>query len=264
MNQSAPVPPPAGRVPPELVAEHTPAAIARRLDGQRSQSYLRDFVYGAIDGCVTTFAVVAGVVGANLSAGVIIILGFANLIADGFSMAVSNYLGTKADEQLLRKARDIEEKHIDTIPRGERAEIRHIFQQKGFEGDLLEHIVDVITANRKLWVETMLQDEWGLTLSTRSAIKAGVATFIAFVVIGFVPLLPFVAFYSSEQPAGRLFFWSIILTGAAFFGVGALKSRFVNESWLRAGLETLAMGGGAAGLAYLVGVFLRSLGGPAA
>src|SRR5262245_30070807 len=161
----------------QLQADHTPAAIARRLEGQRSQSYLRDFVYGSIDGSITTFAVVAGVIGAGLSTGVIIILGLANLLADGFSMAVGNFLGTRADEQLLARARGIEESHIDVIPRGEVEELRQIFRQKGFEGELLDRIVAVVTANRKLWVDTMLQDEWGLSLSARSAWKAGLVTF---------------------------------------------------------------------------------------
>jgi vacuolar iron transporter family protein len=243
-------------VPHELLAEHTPAAIARRLDGTRQQSYLRDFVYGSIDGAVTTFAVVSGVIGAELDSVVIIILGLANLLADGFSMAVSNYLATKADAQLLARARGIEENHVDTVPHGEVEEIRQIFRQKGFEGDLLERVVAVITANRQLWVDTMLQDEWGLTLNARSALKAGLATFVAFCIVGFVPLTPFVLLAPFEIAPGRLFFISTITTGVAMFSVGALKSYFVDESWLRAGTETLAIGGGAASLAYVVGVLL--------
>lgn len=97
----------------QLRAEHTAAAIAERIGGQPRQNYLRDFVYGSIDGSVTTFAVVAGVVGADLSPSVIIIMGLANLFADGFSMAVSNYLGTRASEDLLRQAERTEENHID-------------------------------------------------------------------------------------------------------------------------------------------------------
>jgi VIT1/CCC1 family predicted Fe2+/Mn2+ transporter len=243
-----------------LLDEHTPAAIARRLDGHRSHSYLRDFVYGSIDGTVTTFAVVAGVIGADLSTSVIIIMGLANLLADGFSMAISNYLGTRADEQVLARARGIEESHIDAIPRGEMEEVRQIFRQKGFEGQLLERIVAVVTANRKLWVDTMLQDEWGLALFSRSAWKAGLVTFAAFVVVGFVPLMPFVLLYALDLAPRRLFLMSAVMTALAFFGVGAMKSRFVDETWYRAGIETLAVGGVAAALAYAVGVALQSLG----
>lgn len=102
-----------------LAADHTPRAVEARIGAAPAQNYLWDFVYGSIDGCVTTFAVVAGVVGANLDATVVLILGFANLIADGFSMAVSNYLGTKAELQTQERAPRIEEMHVEQIPAGE-------------------------------------------------------------------------------------------------------------------------------------------------
>ena len=242
-----------------LEAEHTPAAVARRIAGDPQQSFLRDFVYGAIDGCVTTFAVVAGAIGADLSSGVILILGFANLLADGFSMGVSNYLGTKSERQLVERARRIEENHVDVIPHGEAEEIRQIFEQKGFEGELLDRVVEVITGNRKLWVETMLREEWGLSLTPMSPWKAAAATFTAFLVVGLVPLLPFTVFHFTGNDAAAAFIVSCAATGLTFFGVGALRSRYVAERWWRSGLETLLMGGGAAALAYFVGVALEGL-----
>lgn len=244
----------------DLLAEHTIMAIRTRISGQPRQSYLRDFVYGSIDGAVTTFAVVSGVVGADLSSGVIIILGLANLFADGFSMAASNYLGTRAEADELREAARIEARHIDTIPGGEMAEVREIFRQKGFEGELLERIVTVITSNRQLWIDTMLREEWGLALNRPSAWKAAGTTFAAFLLAGFIPLLPFVALYSFQIDLPKMFYLSAAMTGVAFFSVGALKSRFVNEHWLRAGLETLAVGGGAAILSYIVGLLLKGWG----
>lgn len=244
-----------------LEAEHTREAIAARIGTDAQQVYLRDFIYGAIDGCVTTFAVIAGAMGAELSAGIVLILGFANLIADGFSMAVSNYLGTQADRQLLQRARRIEENHVEEIPEGEIEEIREIFRQKGFEGELLERVVQVITGNRKLWVDTMLREEWGLALDGPSPWKAGATTFAAFLFIGLIPVLPFVVFYFVPDRLTTAFAVSLVITAATFFGIGALKARYVAESWLRAGTETLLMGGGAALLAYLVGVLLRGLAG---
>lgn len=139
-----------------------PETVRRRLSRPPSSSYLRDFIYGAIDGAVTTFAVVAGVEGADLSASVVLILGGANLIADGFSMAVSNFLGLRAAHQQLERARREEERQVSLIPEGEREEIRQIFAAKGFEGKDLERVIDVITADRELWVSTMLSEELGL------------------------------------------------------------------------------------------------------
>ena len=117
-----------------------------------------------MDGTVTTFAVVAGVAGAGLPRGVAIILGMANLLADGFSMAAGNYLSTKTDRELVDRARRVEEMHVEQVPDGEREEVRQIFAAKGFEGQILDEIVNVITTDRRRWVDTMLTEELGLRL----------------------------------------------------------------------------------------------------
>lgn len=243
----------------DLVAAHTPERIRHRLETPTSHSYLRDFVYGAIDGTVTTFAVVSGVAGAGLSTGVILVLGMANLVGDGFSMAASNYLGTKTEEEQRKKARRTEEHHIAHYPEGEREEIRQIFASKGFEGEKLEHVVEVITANRERWVDTMLVEELGLPLKGPSAIRAAITTLVAFVLVGLIPLVAFIYNYFSPMGWVNPYVASTVLTGVAFFFVGAAKSWFVDESWYRAGIETLLIGGGAASLAYIVGVLLGAV-----
>lgn len=240
-------------------ATHSPGQIANRLGDGPDRYYLKDFIYGAIDGAVTTFAVVAGVAGAGLSSGIIIILGFANLFADGFSMAVSNYLGTRAENQLRERARQRELDEIRKFPEGEVEEVRQIFAQKGFEGDLLEEVVRVITAEPRRWIDVMIQEEHGMTLHPANAARGGIATFVAFCLVGLIPLLPYLFNWLAAGGVAAPFLWSSVLTGLAFFVVGAMKGRFINQSWWRSGLETLAIGGVAAVLAYAVGVFLKGL-----
>ena len=248
---------------PEFRSAHTPAAIRARLLAGPKHSYLRDFVYGAIDGTVTTFAIVAGVAGAGLSAGVVVVLGVANLVADGFSMAVSNFLATSADQQLRDRARHIEEFHIAEFPEGEREEIRQIFAAKGFTGADLERVVSVITADKKQWVDTMLMEELGLALSGPSPWRAALATFAAFVVVGVLPLLAFVVQLAAPGWLENVFLCSTLVTGITFFAVGALKGRYVERRWQLSGLETVAIGGSAAALAYFVGLMLRGFAGTA-
>src|SRR4029453_12310989 len=117
----------------DLEKDHTPAAIRKRLESVKKTSYLGDVVLGAIDGCVTTFAVVSGVSGGQLPAAVALLLGTANLLADGFRMAVSNFQRAKSERELIENARRREERHIERIPDGETEEIRQIFLAKGFQ-----------------------------------------------------------------------------------------------------------------------------------
>jgi len=238
---------------------HLPSAIQERLEAGIKHSYLKDFIYGAIDGTVTTFAVVSGVVGAGLSSKVIIILGLANLLADGFSMAVSNFLGTRADKQLLAKIRETEEEHIRKIPDGEKEEIRQIFSGKGFKGEDLEWAVKIITSDPKQWVNTMIQEEFGLALNGPSPIKAAALTFVSFIVIGSLPLLVFVYELLKQVQVMNAFSISAVMTGMAFFIVGAMKGKFVGQKWFISGLETLIVGAIASALAYGVGAWLKTI-----
>lgn len=244
----------------DLEASHTPAAIRARLHGGPDHSYLRDFVYGAIDGAVTTFAVVAGATGANLSAGLVLVFGVANLFADGFSMAVSNYLGTRAEEQRRNRLRAEEHAHVHAIPDGEREEVRQIFAAKGLTGRALEEIVEAITSDEGVWVDTMLREEHGLPSDSQSATRAAVSTFVAFMLAGAVPLIVFVVdLVVPGAIPGDAIWWSAGMTAVTFFGTGVVKARVVDESPWSSGLETLALGGGAALLAYAIGWLLSGL-----
>ncbi len=237
-------------------AEHHPEAIRARLSRKYRHNYLGDAVLGAIDGCVTTFAVVAGAVGAGFPNLVAAVLGVANLVADGFSMAVSNYQGTKSEQHLLERVRETEEAHIEQIPEGEREEIRQIFIAKGFAGTTLEKIVHGITSDRKLWVDTMIREEWGLQVEGADPLRAALATFVAFLLVGILPLVPFLATVISPD---KSFVLSAAITAVAFFGVGFVKGRETDRAPVLSGIETLLTGGAAASLAYFVGSWLHGL-----
>ena len=233
--------------------EHSPDAIRRRLDHGPTHNYLRDWIYGGIDGAVTTLAVVSGVAGAQLSKWIILALGFANLFADGFSMAASNYLGTKAEHDDLRRLQKIENRHIDLAPEGEREEVRQIYERKGFTGDELERMVELITADRDRWVQTMLTEEYGLPGEIRSSWIAALSTFVAFLICGLVPVLPFL--FETDHALTI----SFSLTAVVFVAIGSIKSRWSTSSWWRSGLTTLLVGVIAAALAYAVGLISKSL-----
>jgi VIT1/CCC1 family predicted Fe2+/Mn2+ transporter len=243
-------------------SEHTPEAIRRRLEAGPEHTYLRDFVYGSIDGVVTTFAVVAGVAGAGLSWGIVVILGVANLVADGFSMAVGNFLGTRAERQWHDRLRQIELEHIAHYPEGEREEIRQIFASKGFSGDDLERAVGVITADVRRWVDVMLTEELGISLNGPRPLRAALTTFVAFVLAGSLPLAAFILRLGTPGELVRdPFSWSAGMALLAFFLIGTSKSRYVLQRWWVAGVETAAIGATAAGLAYGVGWLLKGLSG---
>ena len=237
-----------------LHREHQPDAIEQRLDRKNKPQTISDAILGGIDGCVTTFAIVAGAVGAGFSASVALVMGFANLIADGFSMAVSNYEAIKVQRELREELRRMEEEHIDKVPAGEREEIRQVYSRKGFSGDILEAIVSTISQNRQLWIETMLTEEHGLQKIDLNPTRSAAVTFLAFILAGSIPLLPLLFAGLGIQ---RQFLLSALLAGAVFFSIGMLKSLVFAKPLLRAGLGTLLTGGAAASLAYLTGYFLR-------
>lgn len=224
----------------------------------RYQKYLGEFVYGGIDGSVTTFAVVAGSAGANLDSGIVIILGMANLIADGFSMSVGAFLSTKTTKDNYKKHKDIEYWEVDHLPEKEKDEIRVIYREKGFDGELLEQIVDTITADKDRWVDVMMKEELHMMEEEKSPLRIGLVTFVSFLLMGSIPLITYVTDYLSGLTID-LFAWSVGLTSIAFVVIGFLKSYVTRKNKIRGILETVLLGGSAATLAYFVGAWLEAL-----
>ena len=242
-----------------LRASHTPSAIRGRLAQRPGHGFLHDFIYGAIDGVVTTFAVVASAAGAGLNSGIIIVLGVANLVADGFSMASGNYLGTRAQRERHEALRNEELRQIQLYPEGEVEEIRQIFIQKGFQGKQLEDAVSMITSNRERWVATMLTDELGLSTEPYNPLRAGWYTFASFIAIGAIPLTPYLVQTVSPSFCTRPFLVSSVMALIAFFLIGAVKAVAIGQRWYIAGLETFSVGALAATIAYSAGALLRHL-----
>lgn len=226
--------------------------------GNGLQNYLREFVYGGIDGAVTTFAVVAGAVGANLDPAIIIILGFANLLADGFSMSVGAYLSSKSEQEKFDRHKAVEYWEVENIPDKEREEIEVIYRAKGFQGELLQQVVDVITSDKDRWVDEMMKDELQMMEESKSPFKIGLATLISFILVGFIPLMIYVYDYFRETQFD-VFLWTSIFTGLAFAAVGWMKS-YVNQTNIFKSVgETLGLGLLAALVAYYVGDFLEGV-----
>ena len=220
---------------------------------------MADAVLGATDGIVTTFAVVAGATGAYLSPGIVLIMGFANLLADGLSMAIGNYLGARSQQEYWKEERRREIWEIETLPQAEREEIRRLYRRKGFGGETLECIVETITSDKQLWVEEMMREELGIQEERIAPLMSGLVTFSAFVLAGFLPLLSYVLAFFSSSLKPSTFPLSLGLTAIALFGVGVARRFMTGRSWWQSGFEILGVGGTAAACAFVVGYLLRGL-----
>lgn len=222
-------------------------------------NWMSDFVYGGIDGAVTTFAVVAGVEGASLSLSVILILGFANLFADGFSMSVGKYLSDKSEKERYERIKAIEYNHLTERRDHEVGEIYDIMGGYGFNGKDLERAVEIITSDKDVWVDLMMRNEFNLTDEGINPLRGAVITFISFVVVGFIPLMTYTLNSFLNLSDQNIFYVTAVSTLVALFLVGAVKSKFSVKKWFWSGVETAFFGGLAAAIAYGIGYLLRGL-----
>ena len=242
---------------------HSRSSIAKDFihseDHQHSGKYLRDAVYGAQDGIVTTFAAISGVVGANVNLTIILIVGLANILADGISMAAGNYLSTKSEQEYHKNEYEREKWELKKNPEGEIEEIRQIYKAKGFSGKELENAVKIITSDEDRWIKTMMLEELGISPENKSPFRAALVTYVAFIVCGFIPLITFIFILFFPFVQDKAFISSIIITTLAIFVIGSLRSRFIAKHWFMAGLEMLLVAGTAAAVAYGIGFVLRDL-----
>jgi len=224
---------------------------------KKGGKYVKDVVYGANDGIITTFAVVAGVMGSGLSEITIILLGIANLLADGFSMAMSNYLGSKSEAEFYEKERIIEEWEVEHDREKEVKETEEFLMAKGYSFEDSHKFVELFSKNKELWVDFMMKEELNLAYDEQKSYKtSSTLTFFSFVCAGLVPLLPFLVWNGDR---GALFTLAIFFTGLALFFVGAMRTHFTGKNWAQAGFEMLLVGGMASVIAYSVGAIVKSL-----
>jgi VIT1/CCC1 family predicted Fe2+/Mn2+ transporter len=242
---------------------HTPKAImqAKEEHGGAGSQYLGEMVYGGLDGIITTFAVVSGVAGAELGTSIILILGLANLLADGFSMATGAYLSNKSEQEYYYKEWEREAWEVEHFPDGERAELQEVYRQRGYAEDEARQLVDIQSREPKRWVKAMMLDELGMMEDESNALINGLVTFGSFIAAGAVPLLIYLLGLAFPIPSQVAFPVAIVLSGLALFGLGAAKVMVTKLNPIRSGLEMLIVGGLAAGVAYVVGALLKGIGG---
>jgi len=221
--------------------------------------YIGQAVYGASDGIVTTFAAISGIAGANLNPKIAIIVGLANLFADGISMAIGDYLSEKSEREYILAEKEREMWEVEHMPEAEKLEVMEIYKEKGLSGEKLNNLVDAITSDKEIWVQTMLHEELGLFEDDTNPLKSAIVTFLSFAIAGFMPLIAYVfasqwAFLLQNQ-----FLISCIITGITLFFVGALRQIVTGVKWYKGGFEMLFVGGLSATVAYLIGWMIEKI-----
>ena len=237
---------------------HDELVAHRQLFG-KYQEFIPEFVYGGIDGAVTTFAVVAASAGAGLSPSIVLIMGISNMLADGLSMSIGSFLSTKSDQERYEKIYAEEQAEIKKFPQDEIKEIREIYRKKGFKGDLLKQIVTHITDDETLWVKEMMVGEHGLLPEDKDPRANALITFISFCLLGSIPISPYLYALVTGAEIPNAFFIACITTGFAFFVIGYLKGLVNQTNKLKATAETIFLGGIAAGVAYGIGDWIEKL-----
>ncbi len=214
---------------------------------------LSEVILGGQDGLVNVLGVILGVAAATSDVRVVIVAGLAATFAESISMGAVAYTSTLADADFYESEREREYRHIEKVPNLEREEIRDIYLEKGFHGELLEKVVDTITANKDIWVAVMMAEEHKLIPADRgSALKSAIIVGISAIIGSVVPLVPFIFL-----PIGWSMVASIILTAIVLFIVGAYKAHVTIGKPAKSGLEIALIGTISALAGYAVGAILK-------
>jgi VIT1/CCC1 family predicted Fe2+/Mn2+ transporter len=233
---------------------HTEHELHTLLDPhQRSTSGLSDIILGGQDGLVNVLGVILGVAAASSDPYLVLVAGLAATFAESVSMGAVAYTSTLADADYYDSELEREMRHIEQVPKLEREEVRKIYSEKGFLGDLLDHIVDTITANPDVWVAVMMSEEHQLAPVNRNvALKAALVVGLSAIVGSIIPLIPFIFL-----PITTSMWVSVIVTAFVLFSVGAYKAHKTVGHVGRSGLEMALIGTLSALVGFAVGALLK-------
>jgi VIT1/CCC1 family predicted Fe2+/Mn2+ transporter len=217
---------------------------------------VRDMIFGANDGLVSTLAFVAGVVGAITNPSIVLLSGVAELFAGTISMAVGSYQSSKSELEVLEREGQRKKVKKGKTPEEEREELIKFYESEGFKRGEAEAIVDRVVKEKELPLQATTIEQLGLAPEELGKpVKAGVLCGVSFGLAALVPILPF------ALPIG---IWdamiaSVIGTVATLFGVGAMKTIFSRRNWVRSGLEMMGIGASAAAITYLIGTLFSMI-----
>ncbi len=222
-------------------------------DPHRRENSLSDFILGAQDGLVNVLGVILGIAAATNDARIVLVAGLATTFAESISMGAVAYTTTLADADHYQSELEREYRHISEAPNLERNEIYEIYKSKGFEGELLEKIVDTVTANKDVWVAVMMAEEHQLSpVDRKHAFRAAWIVGLSAIIGSLVPLAPFMFLSVSAS------MWaSVLVTAAVLFGIGAYKARVTVGKPMKSGVEMAVIGTLSALAGYLVGYILK-------
>jgi len=222
-------------------------------DPHRHESRLSEVILGGQDGLVNVLGVILGVAAATQDARIVIAAGLAATFAESISMGAVAYTSTLADDDLYLSEREREYRHIHLAPDVEIEEIRDIYRNKGFEGETLDKIVEVITSNPDVWVNVMMSEEFQMTPPEKTnAFRSAIIVGLAALVGSLIPLLPFFFWNIS------LSIWSsIVIAALTLFVVGVYKARVTIGRPLRSGIQMAVIGTISALAGYIVGLIFK-------
>jgi len=225
------------------------AILNRETWHVRGGGAMRELVFGMNDGLVSTLSLVSGVAGAAVGQSVVLLAGVAGLLSGAISMAAGAYISTKSQREVYEAEVAREREELEQDPEEEKAELRTLYRLKGYSVEEAEQLVERLSQDRDLMLESLVRDELGLMPeSFPNPWLAGMQSGGAFVVGSFIPLIGYLFF--SGMTASLV---SVGISIAALFVTGVLKTLFTGLSWLRSGLEMVMIGVFATVITYLIG-----------